>query len=103
MPVKPSSKEEEYFARLEFERLKKIKDEFQQKMEDTERETLKEVHFMRCPKCGLELVELDFRNIRIDKCTGCEGVWLDAGELEQVAGLEKPALSKFFDVFRKSK
>lgn len=101
MPVKPSSKEDEYFAKLEFERLKKVNDEFQQKMEDTERNTLKEVHFMRCPKCGMALVELEFRKIKIDKCTGCDGVWLDAGELDQVATLEKSSLSNFFNVFRK--
>ena len=25
-----------------------------------------------------------FKEVKIDKCTGCQGVWLDTGELEQV-------------------
>ena len=50
---------------------------------------------MRCPKCGMQLVEIDYKGIKIDRCTGCTGVWLDAGELEQVAELEHAGLKKF--------
>ena len=62
---------------------------------------LKEIHFMRCPKCGMELIEIDYKGIKVDKCSECQGVWLDAGELEAVAGLEKSALDRFFGVFNK--
>jgi hypothetical protein len=40
---------------------------------------------MRCPKCGDSLKARSFQKIEIDQCTGCGGIWLDAGELEQVA------------------
>jgi Zn-finger nucleic acid-binding protein len=56
---------------------------------------------MRCPKCGMELVEIDYRTIKVDKCTECAGVWLDAGELEQVSTLEKAGLDRLLSVFRK--
>lgn len=101
MPVRPSEREEEYFARLEFERLQKIEHERQQKLAAEEKQRLKELHYMQCPKCGMKLVEIDYRGIKVDKCTECEGVWLDAGELEQVAALEKNVIDKFFSVFRK--
>ncbi|MEW6667643.1 MAG: zf-TFIIB domain-containing protein [Thermodesulfobacteriota bacterium] len=101
MPYKPSEKEEEYFARKEFEKLKKIEDEKQKKLAAEERQRLKDLHFMHCPKCGLNLVEIDYRGIKIDKCSGCEGVWLDAGELESAAGLEKSILDKFFGALKK--
>lgn len=101
MEWKPSEKEEEYFARLEFEKRKKLQAEKHSKLAAEERRKLQELHYMRCPKCGMELVEIDYKNIKVDKCSECEGVWLDAGELEAVAGLEKSTLEKFFRVFRK--
>lgn len=48
------------------------------------RAQLKALHFMKCPKCGHDLKEEDFSGVKIDVCSYCEGVFLDAGELEQV-------------------
>ena len=101
MPVKPSNKEEEYFARLELERRKKIEEEKHKRMAEEEKRKHRELHFMRCPKCGMELREIDYRGINVDKCFSCDGVWLDAGEIDQLAKLEKPALDKLFRVFKK--
>ena len=56
---------------------------------------------MKCPKCGMELIEVDYKRLKIDKCSECEGVWLDAGELEAISILEKSALDKLFSVFKK--
>ena len=41
---------------------------------------------MRCPKCGSELAEVQFRAVKVDKCFSCNGVFLDDGELEQLTG-----------------
>ena len=101
MVWKPSEKEEEYFVRMEFERKKKLEEEKQAKLAAEEKKRLQEHHHMKCPKCGMDLIEMGYKNIRIDKCSGCEGVWLDAGELETVSQLEKAGLDKLFGVFRK--
>ncbi|HAB54515.1 MAG: hypothetical protein A2315_16550 [Ignavibacteria bacterium RIFOXYB2_FULL_35_12] len=101
MLVKPSSKEEEYIARLEFEEKKKREEERHKKMVADEKKKLKEIHYMRCPKCGMELIEMSYKNLKIDKCSSCEGIWLDAGEFEIVTEMEKSALNKFFNVFKK--
>jgi len=101
MPLKPSEQEEEYFARKEFERKKKIEEEKHKKLGDEEKRKLKDIHYMRCPKCGMELIEIDYKGIKIDECSECEGIWLDAGELETVSKLEKTGLDKFFSVFKK--
>jgi len=101
MTRKPSEQEEEYFARLEFERQKQIEEEKQHHLAKKERQHLKNLHYMHCPKCGMQLVEIDYRNLKVDKCTECDGVWLDAGEFEAVAQLDKPGITKFFSVFRK--
>jgi len=54
-----------------------------------------------CPKCGMELIEIDYKGVKVDKCSECEGVWLDAGELEAISKFEKTSLDKLFSVFKK--
>jgi YgiT-type zinc finger domain-containing protein len=100
MPVKPTEREEEYFARTEFERLKKIEEEKHKKLAQEQKKHLRDLHYMRCPKCGMELVEIDYKGITIDRCSECDGVWLDAGELHSVSKLEKSGLDKFFSIFK---
>ena len=101
MPDKPSEREEEFIARKEYERLKKIEEEKHSNLAAEEKKKLKELHHMRCPKCGMELVAINYKNIEIDKCSECEGVWLDSGELEAVSELETSSINKLFSVFRK--
>jgi len=93
--------EEEYFARMEYERRKKVEEERQNKIAVEEKKRLKELHFMRCPKCGMQLIEIDYKGIKVDKCSECEGIWLDAGEMETVSRLEKAGLDKLFSVFQR--
>ncbi len=99
--MKPSEREEEYVARVEFDRKKKFEEEKHRKLAGDEKNRLKELHYMMCPKCGMELIEIDYKNIKIDKCSECEGIWLDAGELEAVSKLEKTGFDKLLSVFKK--
>lgn len=99
MVVASSNREEEYFARKEFERKAKIEEENRQKMQEEEKTRLKELHNMRCPKDGMPLIEIDFKGIKIDECSHCKGIWLDNKELDQILKLEKSGISKLFDVF----
>jgi len=69
-------------------------------LQKNERKQLKELHFMRCPKCGMDLSEIDFQGVKIDKCFSCEGVRLDAGELEAMTMLKKQVLDGFLRIFK---
>jgi Zn-finger nucleic acid-binding protein len=40
---------------------------------------------MKCLKFGMQLIEIDYKNIKVDKCSACQGIWLDAGKLEAVS------------------
>ena len=75
------AKEDEYFVKRERELLAKLK----AKQEAEAKLASQKACYMRCPKCGEPLKERSFQKIAIDQCTGCNGVWLDSGELEQVA------------------
>jgi Zn-finger nucleic acid-binding protein len=46
-----------------------------------------------CPKCDVGLFILHFKGIEVDYCERCRGVWLDAGELEHIAGHDPLAAS----------
>jgi len=56
----------------------------------------KELHWMRCPKCGHQLSTQHHGAVEIDVCPSCRGLWLDANELETILanenGLFKSAL-----------
>lgn len=98
---KPSEMEDEYFARLDFERRRNLEEEKHRKLEEDERKKLKDLHYMRCPKCGMPLITVKYKDLDIDKCTSCHGVWLDSGELEAVSQLAEHGLKKWFSVFKK--
>ncbi len=97
---RPSSKEDEYFAKREFERNKKLDEEKQRAMAEAEKNRLRDLHYMCCPKCGMHLIEIDHKNIKIDKCSGCDGVWLDAGELEEIMSDDGGRLLGFLKMFK---
>ena len=100
MSVKPSGPEEEYFARLEAERRRKVAAERQAEMQEEERQRQRTLHFMKCPKCGMQLEEIAFGDVRVDKCFHCEGMWLDKGELESIHTKEPGFMGKLLNVFR---
>ncbi|MBN2384896.1 zf-TFIIB domain-containing protein [bacterium] len=85
MAKKPSDKEEEFFAQQEAKKRKQLEQKKYEEMKEIERRQLKELHFMKCPKCGMNLEEINYFNIKIDRCTHCHGVWLDHGELEAIS------------------
>lgn len=39
---------------------------------------------MDCPVCKNAMITLELKDVEIDYCTDCGGIWLDAGELEML-------------------
>ena len=95
---KPSSPpEDEYIARDEAKRR-----ELQQiEREQAEAEAARRARWRTCPGgCETKLVEEDFRNVVIDRCPTCGGVWFDPGELDKVATEDADVVRSFFNFFR---
>ena len=80
--------EDEFIAKEQAEKTKRLKDQLKEQRLEQEREQTKALCYMKCPKCGSDLNEVTFRGIKIDRCLNCDGVWLDEGELEKLAGDE---------------
>lgn len=62
---------------------------------------------MECPACQAEMSEYDLDGVMIDECTRCKGVWLDAGEADELVK-DKPTprealQKKKFDLLRQWK
>lgn len=84
---RPPTQEDEYFAKQDKARVEEAR-------KKEEAKGLRELHYMHCPKCGMDLKEEVFREVAIDRCQQCGGVWLDKGELEKLALQEEGSLGR---------
>ena len=67
--------ENQYFYNLEKELIEKIK-------EDAEEKLISKYCRNRCPKCGDKIEPMTFRDVPLDKCPSCGGVWLGPNDLK---------------------
>ena len=49
-----------------------------------QREELKKLHWLCCPKCGHGMKTQDYHGLQVEVCPFCEGVLLDRTELEEL-------------------
>lgn len=99
-PTKPSQNEQDYFGKVEFEKKRALSKKANSKIKEEERKRLKELHHMRCSKCGMELGSVVFKGFLIDKCYECGAIVLDQKELEKLVGEEEHILSSIFSLFK---
>lgn len=97
---KPAGQEDDFFFKMDMEKIKKRREDLDKTREEESKQKEKNVHWMKCPKCGSDLEEINYNDVMIDRCIACKGIWLDAGELELLtegeARLTKGFLSKLF-------
>ena len=103
MVEQDTKREDEWFLRNEKElldtaRAARLKREAERAAKEKADETrrLKELHFMKCPKCGHDMKEEKLESVTIDRCTHCEGIFFDAGELEDVFRKQAEQRRSFF-------
>jgi hypothetical protein len=85
--------EDEYFNREDAELIKRMRAKL-----DAERQAAERAKSaMKCPRCGGTLAEVTQNNVTIDRCGSCQGVWLDAGELELIARAAQSSGPGFVD------
>lgn len=73
------AKEDIYFAEQDRQLIEKLKAHLA-KVEKAEAAALP----LLCPKCQAKLETYTFMEFVLERCTGCEGIWLDKGELKGV-------------------
>lgn len=102
-PLKTTNKEDEYFAKQEALKLRKLMLKTREEMADEEKKRLKELHYMWCPKCGMKLQTITVNAVEVDKCFSCGGMFLDDGELEKISGRERSFFESMRSVFEDQK
>ena len=98
--VKPSHEEEEYFAKVELDKKKALAEKIKEKMADEELEELKKLHWKHCANCGFEMEPVVYKGVTVDKCFHCGAIFLEPGELEQLAGKEGGFISGVLSMFK---
>ncbi len=97
---KPSRPEDEFIHREETQEIIKTQAQKAKELAAQKRAHEKELHYMKCPKCGGDLVTELSHALEIDRCVDCSGVWLDDGELQKLVGEDPKMLQDIVDLFR---
>jgi acetyl-CoA carboxylase beta subunit len=92
MPDKPSRNEDEYFAKQSADLIQKKRSAQEHEQRSAERKS----HHMKCPKCGADLGTEDYHGVQVDRCPECNGMWLDAGEIEDLLAREDAGVINVF-------
>ena len=77
------SKEDEYFFKKDKELLAKLREAADARKKATEEAHRDQAYWMVCPKCGGALEEESLQEVvKVDRCTACNGIFFDDGELD---------------------
>ena len=87
-----SRNEEEYFAKVDADLMKDRRSALDRARAKMERAS----HFMKCPRCGGDLRELEHHDVKIDQCAECQGVWLDAHDFDLLEHAHENGVTRFF-------
>lgn len=80
---------DDYFAKLELEKLEKLRIKIKSDNAASHREAAKELHYHRCGKCGDAMETKIWRGVEIEVCPDCGAILLDKGELETLSGSDE--------------
>ncbi len=82
MGFRPSDEEQRWAKRVELD----LRKELYENLNEEELEELRELHWRKCPRDGVDLIRLqiDKTGIEIDKCVICGGIWIDRRDLERL-------------------
>ena len=87
---KPSNQEDEYFAREDAERMRKLHKEEMARLNRSEKEALQKLHERRCANCGALMVPERVEGAAILHCPACGGAFLDRRSWEFIHAQAEP-------------
>ncbi len=91
--------EEDHFHEKDRQALEALRSKLDQKRTAQKDSEDRISHWMKCPKCGHDLEEIKLDVVMVDKCTGCSGVYFDAGEVEMLLEANKKSSGFFSSLF----
>lgn len=83
---KPSQAEEEYFAREDAEKKRKLALKEAKTLAASEREALQAQHAGHCPQCGHKMQQLTLQAVSVLRCFVCNGLFVGEQDLQKLKG-----------------
>ncbi len=80
-------RENDWFRQNEeklIEAARKKRETLEKERQSAEAEERRRRHWHKCPKCGSDMNVEKVSGIEIEKCSFCEGIFFDRGELEEL-------------------
>lgn len=88
-PLSGRREEEEFFFQQDLEKVRQLRKKLDEQREKHRAVQEREVHWMRCPKCGSQLHEKEEGSVKVDVCDRCGGFFVDKGELELILKMNR--------------
>ncbi len=88
---KGSDSENEYFRQQDRKLIEEQRKSLDTQRAEQERNARQRAHWMKCPKCGEDMVEVELEAVMVDQCTACRGIYFDAGEVDLMLKSHQPA------------
>ena len=54
-----------------------------------QRSSQRQEKLLNCPRCATAMKKLKKGDVVLDVCPACKGLWLDAGEVEKLAAIQR--------------
>ena len=92
-------REDDWFRQNEakmIEAARKRREDAEKQQQSTEAKARRDAHWQKCPKCGSDMKVESIGGIEIEKCTSCEGIFFDRGELEELLLKQEKERRGFF-------
>lgn len=80
-------RENDWFRQNEeklIEAARKRREEKERSSQSAEAQARRDLHWRKCPKCGSDMKVETISGIEVEKCSSCEGIFFDRGEIEQL-------------------
>ena len=88
---KGSDNEDEYFRQQDRKLIEEHRKNLDAQRAEQERIARQHAHWMKCPKCGEDMVEVKLEAVMVDQCTACRGIYFDAGEVDLMLKSHQPS------------
>lgn len=100
-PTRPSATEDEFFAKEDVEKKRKLALQVAKQMAADEKKRLRDLHHMHCPRCGMKMQEMKLHSFQVDVCFSCGGAFLGQGEMKHIAApAQKGVMAAILNWFR---
>ena len=92
--------EADYFIREDTASKHKLREQNRRKQKKAVDEQLRALHYMKCPKCGHDLIKKRLSYIDVDQCSSCGVLVLEPNDIDRFIAEEKSVLKAFIDFFK---